>query len=162
MSSLEKSELTVIDPYFDLEAFEFIAEAISKDPNFNITVLTNYSKIRTFSLASGGDISDISDVFRSFWDTNICSDSMPFINFVFCGVPSLNNEMPIHDRWILSGKEGLHLGGSINGFNGHRISTISKLRHEEVIAVINKVEGYLTASQKLYSQERIKYQSFSI
>ncbi|WP_339842584.1 hypothetical protein [uncultured Halopseudomonas sp.] len=162
VSSLEKSELTVIDPYFDLEAFDFIAEAISKDPNFNITILTNYSKIRSLGITSEGGAADVGDVFRSYWDTNICSDSMPFINFIFCGVPSLNNEMPIHDRWILSGKEGLHLGGSINGFNGHRISTISKLRHEQVIAVMNKVEGYLNTSQKLYSQERIKYQSFSI
>jgi len=155
----EANELIIIDPYFTHEDLEFIGEVTNKDPNFTIRILTSYSNLKLIAPAAEPSASD---VMRAFWRANVSSDAMPYIDIVFCGIPSLNNEMPIHDRWWISGKSGLRLGGSINGIEGKRITSISKMKNEEVIPVSSRIDGYLYRKQRVYQDERINYLEVSV
>jgi hypothetical protein len=155
----EANELIIIDPYFTHEDLEFIGDVTNKDPNFRIRILTSYSNLKLIAPTAEPSASD---VMRAFWRANVSSDAMPYIDVVFCGIPSLNNEMPIHDRWWISGKTGLRLGGSINGIEGKRITSISKMKNEEVIPVSSRIDGYLYRTQRLYQDERINYLEVSM
>lgn len=154
VSGLKKKDekLILIDPYFTQDDMEFIGEIISKDPNFNIRILTSYSNMEVITNKSAGN--DIRNIMQTFWNDNICSDSMPYIDVVFCGVDSKKGALPIHDRWLLSGKEGLRFGCSINGIP-KKISAISKMRHDEVLDVESKINGFLYLEQRMYDGERI-------
>ena len=79
------ADLVVIDPYFGLSDLQFIGEAINKDPEYKITVLTSFCNLSSFR---GGSDSDPHDEILRFWNENVTSDSTPQIDVVFCGVHS--------------------------------------------------------------------------
>jgi hypothetical protein len=149
------NNLVIIDPYFELNDFQFIGESINKDPDFKIIILTSFSNLKGIA---GDEGSDANDEITRFWRENISSDSIPKIDVVFCGIPTLKNEMPIHDRWWLSNQKGLDFGGSMNGIGGKRISSISIMNNQQVVSVEHRISGFLDMSQRTLNGERIKYQ----
>tara|TARA_R110000822_G_scaffold110329_2_gene240410 strand:+ start:1120 stop:6009 length:4890 start_codon:yes stop_codon:yes gene_type:complete len=159
ISNNADDRLVIIDPYFGLGDLEFIGSAINKDPDFEITILTSYSNLKAIA---GNEDSDPDDEINRFWRENISSDSTPKIDVIFCGLPSLKNEMPVHDRWWLSNQKGLDFGGSLNGIGGKRISSISVMNNQEVVSVEHRMDGFLDRSQRSLNGERIKYQVVSV
>ena len=161
VSELEESkepiEIIIVDPYFCLDDLEIIAEALNNDPNFMIKILTSYKRMKLISSTN-----DTRTVIKQFWNNNISSTSIPYIDIVFCGVPSLGNDMPIHDRWWISDKVGLRLGGSINGISGKRISTISKMKYDDIIPIEERISGYLNRTLRQHNGERIDYEVVTI
>lgn len=161
VSELEETngptEITIVDPYFCLDDLEIIAEALNNDPNFMIKILTSHKRMKLISSTN-----DTRAAIKQFWHNNISSTSIPFIDIVFCGVPSLGNEMPIHDRWWISNRVGLRLGGSINGISGKRISTISKMKYDDIIPIEERISGYLNRTQRQHNGERIDYEVVAI
>jgi len=155
VDDLDSLEIEIIDPYFTVKDLEFIAEVIQKNPSFTIKILTSYTNYTKLKQLSGEN--EIDDFIRQFWEKQITSAGMPYFDIIFCGVASLGNTMPIHDRWWLSNSQGMTFGGSINGIGAERISSISKMLPEEVILVRQKVTGYLNKTNKKHREERIKY-----
>ena len=153
------ADLVVIDPYFGLSDLQFIGEAINKDPEYKITVLTSFCNLSSFR---GGSDSDPHDEILRFWNENVTSDSTPQIDVVFCGVPTQKNEMPIHDRWWLSSQNGLDFGGSLNGIGGKKISSITVMNTQQVLAVEQRIEAFLTRKQRYLGGEKVKYQVVSV
>jgi len=154
-----KMHLTIIDPYFNVNDLELIGNVIDKDPNFHIRILTSFTNIK---LITQDTDTSVKEALTKFWVDNVTSETMPFLDIVFCGVPSLDNTLPIHDRWWISGKTGLSLGCSMNGIGASRISAISKLNHEEVLQIEDKINAYLFIEQRMYNAERINYQTITI
>lgn len=150
----ENTNIIIIDPYFTLEDLEMIGESINKDPNFVITILTSFKRLDNIDPDG-----EICNAVKTFWRNNVSSNSMPFFDLVFCGAPST---LPIHDRWWLSGKSGLRFGGSLNGLDAKRISTISKMKNDEVLQVTSKTEGYVNQTQRMFEGERLNYQKYTI
>ncbi|WP_043887934.1 ATP-binding protein [Methylophaga thiooxydans] len=159
ISKDEKEEILIVDPYFTHEDLDFVGTVIRKDPNFMIRILTSYANIK--KMTNNTD-DDVAEVIRKYWNENIISDVIPDIDVTFCGLSSIGNIMPIHDRWWLASTSGLRLGGSINGVMGKRISEISEMQHDEVLNVEEKIKGYVNATQRMHNDERLKYMRVSI
>ena len=151
--------ITIIDPYLTLDDLTFIGECIQKDPNYSITILTSMERM-THVLA--GRDEDVSDVLYDYWNDNISSDAVPSIKIIFAGLKSMQNKIPIHDRWWLSNESGVRFGGSMNGLGGMRVQEISKVTLSERVNIDNEVQGFVSMKQKKYKNERIKYTMCSI
>lgn len=159
ISKNQSTDIIIVDPYFTHEDLEFIGTVIKKDPNYSIRILTSYSNIKKIQKNSGEDLADI---MRIFWEENITTEAVPDIDVIFCGLPSMRDTMPIHDRWWITADIGLRLGGSINGLMGKRVSEVSEMQHDEVLAVEQKIMGYVDNSQRKFNGEKLKYTRVSI
>ncbi|SFH52074.1 ATP-binding protein [Modicisalibacter xianhensis] len=158
VNGLKGYEIFVFDPYFSLEDLRFIGDAISKDPDFNIRIMTSIKQKNNIASSCGGDISEgIID----FWEENVSTGEMPDIELLFAGAASLDWELPIHDRWWLSEDSGITIGTSMNGV-GKRLSVLSKLDSNETAEIEQKLESYVNKKQKSFDGKRVRYESLSI
>ncbi|TOE67364.1 hypothetical protein CGJ37_24815, partial [Vibrio parahaemolyticus] len=62
------SEVTIIDPYFDLTDLRMIADVINKDPEVKVNIMTSIA-IQNKILEKYDD--DFSDIIDSYWKDNI-------------------------------------------------------------------------------------------
>lgn len=158
LSSNNFDSIDVIDPYFDLNSLKFIGESIGKDPNFKVRILTSLSGMKLFN----EDNTEIPDTIRNYWEKNICSDGIPEFTLIFCGLSSINNSLPVHDRWWLMDRKGIRFGTSMNGIAKKRISEITLMTHDQTLSVQKKVDGYLNSTIREIEGERLKYISYSV
>lgn len=152
-------KLTIIDSYFSLEDLNFIGEAISGDPNITLTILTSLKRKIYIENEHGEGIDDL---IYDYWIDHINAQSLPSIKIIFTGIKSLDWCMPLHDRWWLFKDTGLRFGGSVNGLGKRRIQEISKIDTDARINIDHEVSGFISAKQKSYEGERVKYISFDV
>ena len=159
LSNKEVNELVIVDPYFEVNDLEFIGKSILGNPDYTITILTGLDRKESISSETdhGAD-----EILYNFWVENVNSEGVPSITVKFAGLPSLQNKMPIHDRWWLFSNEGLRFGGSTNGLGNSKFQEISRIDTQERINIDNKVAGLINSKQKTINGERIRYQSLSI
>jgi hypothetical protein len=157
VSSKSNGDLLIIDPYFSIEDIKVIGEAIGKDPDFEIKILTGLDRKK--DLLEHSD--DISDSVNIYWEENVISGPLPEIEFLFVGAQSKRDQLPIHDRWWISGNSGIRAGTSICGF-GKKISEITILDSDEVASIEQMISGYLTKKQKVFEGKRVKYASETV
>lgn len=158
VNELNGYDLFIFDPYFSLEDLRFIGDAISKDPDFNIKIMTSIKQKNNIASACGGDISE---GIVGFWEENISTGEMPEVELLFAGAASLDWELPIHDRWWLSEDTGVTIGTSMNGV-GKRLSVLSRLDSNETAEIEQKLESYINKKQKSFDGKRVRYESLSV
>ena len=154
-SANKGEKLTIIDPYFSLEDLCVIGDVIDKDPEVNIKILTSKDSLKNILKHSSNDFEDI---VAEYWNESISTSSLPSIEFVFVNYGS-QDQLPIHDRWWLTDNSAIHTGTSVNGF-AQRISQISVLDLEGKLRVLELVDPFLQMKQKVYQDQRVKYQSY--
>ncbi|WP_028886978.1 hypothetical protein [Teredinibacter turnerae] len=157
--SKDVDELQIVDPYFSIGDLKFIGDSIQRDPNVSITILTSLFRMKKIESDSG---QGVDDTVYEFWIQNINSQSVPSIKIIFIGLETSPEKMPIHDRWWLFDNEGLRFGGSVNGLGVMRVQEISKIDTQERVNIDQCVLGFLSAKQKTYEGERVKYKTVDI
>lgn len=158
----ENKSFIIVDPYLDIESFTFIAECISKDPDFDIKILTSVRREEEMLINAPNGL-DMEDFIIKYWKDNVGSESLPGFEITLCGQKSKNLEMPIHDRWWLSENSGVRIGGSINGIkSGSKLIELSKIDSEELINIKHRVLPYLNREQKYFSDEKLKYYTYTV
>ncbi|EHK0037010.1 ATP-binding protein [Vibrio parahaemolyticus] len=146
------SEVTIIDPYFDLTDLRMIADVINKDPEVKVNIMTSIA-IQNKILEKYDD--DFSDIIDSYWKDNISNSDHPNFEFTFVGY-GRKNQIPVHDRWWLTSTGGISVGTSINGL-GHRISQITKLTLDSRASVYETVSPLLDRKMSKFDGEKVKY-----
>jgi hypothetical protein len=147
----ESNQLTIIDPYIDLESIHLLSQIIEQDPEINLTIISSM-KARETLLNNNFD--RIDESIFDFWHSNIGKGELPSFKFVFIHYGT-NKKFPFHDRYLYTPDSMLSVGTSLNGL-GARQSQISVLEENEMLSVLGMVEPILTENQRFYQGERIK------
>jgi hypothetical protein len=153
LGSHEASVLYICDPYFGREEMEAIHLALHVNPQLRIRVLTSRRKqerdLRGLNIG-------LDDAYRQYWRQNF-SDQDP----LDCEIVVIGNnagDLPIHDRWWLTQKEGVRIGTSFNQLGVNKESEISSLDSNEVGERTQEIESLIRREKREHLGERLTYQ----
>lgn len=152
---IDKDFLDIIDPYFEPASLKKLIEVTGLEIEQPIRILTSEKQRKEIEKNSG---LEIEETIKDFWNDNICSEgTLPDLKIISVGLQSLGDQMPIHDRWWLTGSSGIHLGTSTNALDKKRIYRISKLTETERENLDHTIKGFLEMSQSKYEGERVRF-----
>lgn len=144
--------ISITDAYFSVDDIEILKVIKEINPEVEIDVLTTYDSSKK----------EFEEECIKQWN-KICYEKPPVTKFVMCYVPDNNNARPLHDRWLLTNKNGLRLGTSFNGLGIKNESEISYMDYNEALEIMeNTIKGYLNMTKKEINGCRVLYKSFSI
>lgn len=142
----------IIDSYTKKEDLEIIKIIMEVSKNIEIDILGSLD----------GQKANIEEEYKNYWK-KISDEIPPFVNITFCWNSEDNNNMPIHDRWILTKNSGLRLGTSINSLGNKRESEISVMKPNESLNILeNTVKDYVYKRKRELNKQRLSYKSFSL
>lgn len=146
--------LILCDPYFALEDLEILRLVQSVVPKTRIVVLADRNHISR----DGSALSD--DVFLNYWRQKLSDQRPPETELVLIAVDDV--PFPIHDRWIICERSGLHFGTSFSSIGIARLSEISEMGQAETISVLEKLRPFLERSKKEHLGHRVRYTVLSM
>jgi len=149
--------ILISDPFFGAEELELIKLISEIRPDIQIKVLTSFKHQETY-MPKG---EEIEEYFENYWKQNISDIEPPECEIVLVAGKK-TNEPPIHDRWLISVKDGIRLGTSYNSLGITKISEISHFTCEEIIERKELVEEYLNREAKVFNGEKLKYKLFTL
>ncbi len=144
--------IRICDPYFLKDSLWILKVIKGEKPGCRVSILTGRAH---FSKGTA-----IEEEFKVAWRA-IADFEPPETDIIIAGIGN-DGKAPIHERWLLSEMTGLRLGTSLADLGGERVSEISSLSDEDVIAREEQIESYLSFQKRLQSGERIRYNSFSL
>ncbi|MPM08864.1 hypothetical protein SDC9_55180 [bioreactor metagenome] len=149
----------------ELDEFVFIVDSYTKKEDLEILkiIMEVNRDIEIDILGSlDGQKANIEEEYKNYWK-KISDEIPPFVNITFCWNSEDNNNMPIHDRWIITKNSGLRLGTSINSLGNKRESEISVMKPNESLNILeNTVKDYVYKRKKELNKQRLSYKSFSL
>ncbi|NLE03233.1 MAG: hypothetical protein GX638_00320 [Crenarchaeota archaeon] len=149
----------------ELEEFVFIVDSYTKKEDLEILkiIMEVNRDIEIDILGSlDGQKVNIEEEYKTYWK-KISDEIPPFVNITFCWNSEDNNNMPIHDRWIITKNSGLRLGTSINSLGNKRESEISVMKPNESLNILeNTVKDYVYKRKRELNKQRLSYKSFSL
>lgn len=148
-----EDEFFIADPYFGIKELWILQIIKGIRSDCKITILTSKEHNRHL-------VNPEID-YQDYWRLNVSDQEPPWTEIVIADM-GLTGQSPIHDRWWISGNNGLRLGTSINGYGGRRISDISALNLEEVEERSEIIKRFAVTKDRYYKNEKIKYSSFTL
>lgn len=145
----------VCDPYFGPGGLDLVRLIREADRDCHIQILTSRKHQQQLNLQEPWE-----EAYRTAW-RSISDASAGVVDVVVAGIGS-GGQLPIHDRWILSGGRGLRLGTSYNALGKSRESELSIMAAEEASDREREVDGYLNRDRRTHSGEQLRYTIFSI
>lgn len=146
--------LKICDPYFGPEDLEALQMVLASAPTVFVSVLT--SKKHQDACPAG---TTVEMYFQQYWRK--ISDQTPPRNDIWViGTPS--GDLPIHERWWLSYKNGLRMGTSYNSIGGKRESEISILSEAEAEVREAEVDEFISFKKREHNGQRLSISVFSI
>jgi len=154
LGSHETNVLYICDPYFGRKEMEAIHLALRVNPRLRVRVLTSRRKQEQDlgKLNLGLD-----EAYRQYWRQNF-SDQDP----LDCEIVIIGNnagDLPIHDRWWLTQRDGIRIGTSFNQLGVNKDSEISSLDSSEVEERIQEIESLIRREKREHMGERLTYQA---
>ncbi len=145
--------IRICDPYFSVDSLWILKIIKTEKPGCRVSIVMGRKHLK-------GKPNLVEDEFRRAWHT-IADFDPPETDVVVAGVGE-DGKAPIHERWILSHGTGLRIGTSLADIGSGRISEISTLSDEDVIAREQEIGQYATFEKRIQNGERIRYNSFSL
>jgi hypothetical protein len=145
----------ISEPYFSVEDFKFIADALNRHFDKQITIITSIEIHKELIILAKERDMQIDEYLLAEWKENICPDQNPRIEIIFVGIKERGNGI-VHDRWWLnnSGSSAIKLGTSINGI-GNKICSINKLTISEANNAFSLLEPILNKTLNQYKDEKV-------
>ncbi|GFO66405.1 TIR domain-containing protein [Geomonas paludis] len=148
--------IKICDPYFGVDDLEILAYIRSVNPSCKVYIVTSkqhqdkeYGKV------------DLGDKYNLHWRLNISENDPPETEITVVGTAS-TGQLPIHDRWIVTGDCGVRIGTSINALGRSRDSEISLLSSDEAKARGCEIDLFINRERKEHNGEKIKYSFFTL
>jgi hypothetical protein len=138
------------DPYFGPDELEILKMIQEIKPDVRPRLLLSASHLKTW-----GESSELQEVFADKWG-EISDQDPPRTEIVVVGVRP-HGAHPIHERWMISGANGLRIGTSINSLGSGRTSELSEMQAEEVPERKREMEAFLGRNERLFNGERVTY-----
>lgn len=149
----------------ELDEFVYIVDSYTKKEDLEILkiIMEVNRDIEIDILGSlDGQKVNIEEEYKNYWK-KISDEIPPFVNITFCWNSEDNNNMPIHDRWIITKNSGLRLGTSINSLGNKRESEISVMKPNESLNILEStVKDYVYKRKRELNKQRLSYKSFSL
>jgi hypothetical protein len=146
------AQIDICDPYFGPSDMWLLKLIKDHNPDARVRILTS-------SKALASDAGDPAEAFLSHWKDHVSSADPPNTRVII--VTWLDENCPIHDRWMVAGREGLRFGTSVSGL-GKRLSEVSAMTSAETEEVMSKIEPFLEQRHREYAGRRIKYRTFEL
>ncbi|AVI66714.1 hypothetical protein CKQ84_12925 [Shewanella sp. WE21] len=163
-SNKDIASVIISEPYFCVDDLVFISDAFDRDYSVDFKIISSVDSYNNLvkQMSMCGNFDDLDEYLECYWKDNICPDSNPRIEFIFCGT-KIDPKPMIHDRWWLDelGANGIKLGTSINGI-GNKISGINILSSSESLNVSQKLNSIVRKTLKESKGERVIYKSAMI
>lgn len=148
------SYLKICDPYFSTEDLDLLTMIIETTVNPVVSILTS-------SDAEGNKNGDLYQRYLDGW--KLISDQEPPPTRISIVKYKRTGKSPFHDRWLITGKAGLHIGASFNGIGILKASQITELELAEKLIVEREVFDVLFDGRKSeFNGERIERFSFDL
>jgi len=146
-------EFFIADAYFGVEELWILQIIKGVNSDCKVIILT--------SKEHNNKLSNPENDYHDYWRLNISDQEPPLTEIVFADM-GFKGQSPIHDRWWISGNNGLRLGTSMNGYGGRRISDISILNLDEVKERTEIIKRFAITKDRYYKDEKVKYSSFTM
>ncbi|MDV2962079.1 hypothetical protein RU080_10080 [Shewanella algae] len=120
--------------------------------------MKSYKELKIKTEENGG-LDDIEELLNEYWISNICPDSNPHIELIFCGTDYDNNSI-LHDRWWIldDAKTCFKIGTSINGI-GSKYCSIDIVDEEEFHNHSLNIHQVVNKQVRDFKGNRVKYRS---
>ncbi len=142
----ESAEIILCDPYFGAEEVWLIRMIQAERSGLRVRILTQ----------AGTSVS--LDAILKKW-REVSDEEPPATEIVV--VSSNDRNGPWHDRFLLAGNRGLHLGHSLNGLGG-RESRITPLSTTAVAEEMDRILDYLEEQVSEHRGERLHYSRITL
>ncbi|PEQ30014.1 hypothetical protein [Bacillus thuringiensis] len=143
--------LKICDPYFGPNDLELIQIFRTLNPDINFEILTSQKQQLQEGLGY-----NFEEEYLNYWRLNISDQDPPTTTIVIVGTKK-KQELPIHDRWMVSKGSGLRMGTSLNSLGDSKESELSVLNEDEIILREAEMDKYLTCKKREHEGERIHY-----
>lgn len=147
--------LYICDPFFgprDLEILQIVKE---NKPETSIVVVTSRKQQEQDGVASPYE-----EYYGTYWHKNFSEQSPPSTEVVVVGGAS--GDLPIHDRWLISGSTGLRLGTSLNGLGVGKDAELTYLSEIEVQERMEETRSYVERQKREHLGQKLSYTFFDI
>jgi hypothetical protein len=156
-SWLEQNEFTylkICDPYFSPSDLGLLKLVLEVKKNVDVQILTSVEGNGNFDV-------DVLNRYAEKWRE--ISDEDPGFATISITKIRRTNTTPVHDRWILMDKVGLHIGASFNGLGIAKASQIIELNFAEKVATeMDVFDPLFDTKRKDFNGERVDTLSFTL
>lgn len=157
----DSNSISISEPYFNLEDLKFISEVLQHTYSYSIKIITSLKSYKELKIKTeeNGGLDDIEELLNEYWISNICPDSNPHIELIFCGTDYDNNSI-LHDRWWIldDAKTCFKIGTSINGI-GSKYCSIDIVDEEEFHNHSLNIHQVVNKQVRDFKGNRVKYRS---
>ena len=101
---------------------------------------------------------ELNVAYSEYWRQNFSDQNPPDTEIVIVGDAS--QDLPVHDRWMLSGNGGIRLGTSFNQIGYGKDSEISTLTPVEYEERLRETESLLRREKLGRNGRRLGYETF--
>jgi hypothetical protein len=150
------SEIYIIDPYFCIEDLEILKYIYSANDNVSIVIVTSEKQQRKQEIS----LDAIESTYCEYWRDNISLIQLSKVKLILLNTEPSGNT-PIHDRWIISGDVGLHLGTSINSI-GNKLSGANAESTRVIDDVKSEIHAFINGERTNYNGEKIRCRTYQL
>jgi hypothetical protein len=101
------------------------------------------------------------EAYRRYWYENLSDQKPPETDIVIVGTQK-GGDLPIHDRWWVTGGKGLRFGSSFNSLGQKKDSEVSSLTPEEVAEREIETDLYLCLRKREHLGEPLSVVMFRL
>ncbi len=147
--------LYICDPYFGMKELEVLNVVLKAKPDLVVQIITSKKrqeqdrKNLTTSLA---------EAFEDYWRRNFSEQRPPETEIIIVGDDS--QDLPVHDRWMLTGNGGIRLGTSFNQLGVSKDSEISRLTETEFNDRLQETKGLINREKLGKNGRKLQYETF--
>lgn len=148
------SYIKICDPYFGKSDLSILKDVLRVSKEVDVQILTSFE-------GEGNRDLDVMRTYSSYWQS-ISEQDAPYTKISMIKF-SKSGTTPIHDRWIIVDKLGLHLGSSLNGLGVSKISQIQELSFEDKSAIENEVfDSLFSGKTRVLNGEKVDCITFRL
>lgn len=140
-------DIVICDPYFSAQEIDLIKQFHFERPSARFTILSCKSNRAGAGVAVG---------LESAW-TAVCDQAAPEIRLITVTYDGDGLKGPIHDRWMLSNRQGLRMGTSLNSMGLSKLSEISTLNESQTLEVQKSLHPFISQQERMIDGRRLRY-----
>ncbi len=147
--------LFICDPYFGMKELEALELVLKTKPELTVRVITSKKKQEQ---DANGSVLPLDEAYLQYWTRNFSDQPPPDTEIVI--VADASNELPIHDRWWLSGNGGIRMGTSFNQIGIGKDSEISRLTSSQYEERLAETNNLLNRGKLAKTGQKLRYETF--
>ncbi len=148
-------QVKLCDPYFGMKELEALELVLKTKPELTVRVITSKKKQEQ---DANGSVLPLDEAYLQYWTRNFSDQPPPDTEIVI--VADASNELPIHDRWWLSGNGGIRMGTSFNQIGIGKDSEISRLTSSQYEERLAETNNLLNRGKLAKTGQKLRYETF--